>query len=166
MAVTENTSEVIGGPLFVTLGGTTLGHTIGDGTVNIEKEVVDFFVNKTGPNVPIKSTTRGISATIDITLAQFTPEIMSVLFPEGTFAGGVFSQGNAANFDLLGSAGILVASGAGGDQWTFPAAFVTGGLAVEHKEDSTQTGLPVTFQAVLNPADIDAPDALYKLEQF
>ena len=165
MAVTKATTNVIATTCDIKFGGVTLGHTQGAITVTVAKNSFDVLVNDFGPNLPVKKTSLGTGATIEIPLAQYDFDVLIEAIPEATAVSGTsIYVGDTTGTDFLTLAKTLeVIPRDGSLQWTFLSAAVTEELSIPFQLDE-QTTIVATFTAFPDANDPTASGSVFRIE--
>lgn len=81
--MSKSISDVNLGVADVTYDGTTVGHTSGGVTLNIDMSLSAATVDEFG-ETPIFHVDNGQTATVTVPLAQYDLDVMSIAFPFGT----------------------------------------------------------------------------------
>lgn len=166
MVVVKSTSQVIATTCEVLLNGVTLGHTQGPITITINRNAFDVLVNDFGPNVPVKKTSLGTGATVEVPLAQYDVSVLLECIPEAVSVSGgaALYVGDTTGSNFLALAKTLtIAPKDGSPQFFAKAAASTGELSIPFQLDA-QTIISVTFDCFADPNAPTASGSVFRFE--
>ena len=92
MATTKDLTEINLGHADVTWGGTTLGHTMGGVTINIETTIVDAMTDDYGQS-PVFGVYNGDTIEVTVPITQLASDTLETAFPFATLEAGKLELG-------------------------------------------------------------------------
>ena len=149
--MSKSISDVNLGVADVTYDGTTVGHTSGGVTFNVDMSLSEATVDEFG-ETPVFHVDNGQTATVTVPLAQYNLEVMGIAFPFGTTNSApdnhTIGDVSGTRSDGLTKELVLTpkSSDFSGMKVTIPRAMVTETSEIGFNTDD-QTVVEVTFTA-------------------